>query len=270
MAIILFILIFAALYVFLGVEQTVGMRMTVAETTVDSIRSQILNRLNQGGKQKKLEIMKRTADEYLKKALVVGVMVGLIFTLPGLFVIGVPALLFLFVGLALSVVIAEVSISATYQKWQEGVLEDLPALIDFLPAFLESPSITPRQALENTIPFLPGALGGELKVVVDNIKRTGDAKGELMKLAARVQHPAMDAICRRLAMTWDASATPDLFTDLREEMSILEENAAAKATAKKKSMFVIVSLISMFGLILLAGVPVFDYIIQLMTESFGG
>lgn len=268
MTILLFVLIFTALYVFLGVEQTVG--MTVAETTVDSIRTQILSRLNQGGKEKKLEIMKRTADEYLKKALIVGIMIGLIFTLPGLFFLGIPALLFLFIGLALSVLIAEISINATYQKWQDSILEGLPVLIDFLPAFLETSSITPRQALENTIPFLPKTLADELKIVVDNIKRTGNAKDELTKLAARVQHPTMDAVCRRLAITWDAAVTSDLFTDLREEISILEENAAARETAKKKSMFVVVTLIGMFGLILLAGVPVLDYILTLMTESFGG
>ncbi len=268
MAIGIFISIFIALYVCFGVEEQIG--MTMAEITVDNVRSSILNRLNADGRWEKLNNLQKNADDFLKRAFIVGGLGGALLFLITLGYLGPYSIAFLIAGIAGSVLIAEAAINHAYKVWQTNMVEGIPALIDFLPSFLETPGVTTRAALDYAIPFIPGLLREELTITLNTIKRTGNARKELMMLSARVRHPIMEAVCTRLATTWDATITPDLFSDLREEVANVQEMAAARATTKKKGLFVVVVLVGILGMGLLAGFPVLSNILNSVSSGFGG
>jgi len=263
----IFICIFTALYVCFAVEEQIG--MTMAEITVDNVRTGILRKLNSNGRWEKLNNIKKNAEDFLKRAFIVGILGGALLCLATLGYLGPYSMVFLLIGAAASVLIAEAAINNAYQKWQLDMVQGIPALIDFLPSFLETPGITTRAALEYTIPFIPGPLRGEFGNTISAVKRTGNARRELMLLSARVRHPVMEAVCTRLATTWDAAITPDLFSDLREEVANVQEMAAARATTKKKGLFVVVVLIGILGMGLLAGFPVISNVLNSVSSSFG-
>lgn len=266
-SILIFVCIFLALYVAFAVEEQIGMSM--AEITVDNVRSSILHRLNADGRWEKLKNIQKNADEFLKKSLIVGGLGGGLIFILTLGVLGPYSIVFLLAGLAASILIAEAAINHEYKTWQLDMVEGIPAIIDFLPSFLETPGISTRTAMEYTIPFINGPLRGELRKAVDTIKRTGNARRELMMLSARVRHPVMEAVCTRLATTWDATITPDLFSDLREEVANVQEMAAARATSKKKGLFVLVVLVGILGMGLLAGFPVLANVLDSISSGFG-
>lgn len=267
MALAIFICIFIALYVCFFVEEHVG--MTMAEITVDNVRTSILRKLNSNGRWEKLNNIQKSAEDFLKRAFIVGGLGGLLLFVVTLGYLGPYSIAFLIAGMAASVLIAEAAINHAYQTWQINMVEGIPALIDFLPSFLESPGITARSALEYTIPFIPGPLREELNKTLGVIKRTGNARRELMLLSSRVRHPIMEAVCTRLATTWDATITPDLFSDLREEVANVQEMAAARATTKKKGLFVVVVLVGILGMGLLAGFPIISNILNSVSSGFG-
>lgn len=267
MVIAIFLCLFIALYVCLAIEEHIG--MTMAEITVDNVRTSVLRRINSNGRWEKLNNLQKNAEGFLKRALIVGGLSGALLFIVTLGYLGPYSVAFLILGIAASVVIAEAAINHEYSVWQMDMVEGVPALIDFLPSFLETPGITTRAALEHTIPFVNGPLRGELEKTVGVIKRTGNARRELMILAARVRHPVMEAVCTRLATTWDATITPDLFSDLREEVANVQEMAAARSTTKKKGLFVAVVLAGIIGMCLLAGFPIISNILNSVSSGFG-
>ncbi|MGS0763171.1 hypothetical protein [Syntrophomonas curvata] len=267
MALAIFICIFTALYVCFAVEENVG--MTMAEITVDNVRTSILRKLNSNGRWEKLNNIQKNAEDFLKRAFIVGILGGALLFLVTLGYLGPYSIVFLLTGIAASVLIAEAAINNAYQVWQVNMVQGIPALIDFLPSFLETPGITTRAALEYTIPFIPGPLREELNKTLEVIKRTGNARRELMLLSSRVRHPVVEAVCTRLATTWDATINPDLFSDLREEVANVQEMAAARATTKKKGLFVVVVLVGILGMGLLAGFPIISNILNSVSSGFG-
>ncbi len=266
MTIIIFISLFIALVVAFVVEEQVD--MTMAEITVDNVRSSMLRRINSDGRQEKLSNLEKNAGDFLKKAFIVGGAGGSLLFMISLGYFGIYSIAFLLIGIAASVLVAEASINYEYNRWQQNMVEGVPGLIDFLPSFLETPGITTRAALEYTIPFIPEPLKSEFIKTLNIIKRTGNAKKELMYLSARVRHPVMEAVCIRLA-TWDTVISPDLFSDLREEVANVQEMAAARATTKKKGMFVLVILLGIVGMILLLGFPILLNIFNSISSGFG-
>ncbi len=267
MAIIIFISLFIALVMAFVVEEQVD--MTMAEITVDNVRSTMLRRINSDGRQKKLKDLEKDASDFLKRALIVGGAGGALLFMVSIGSLGIYSITFLLIGIAASVLIAEVSINYEYDKWQQDMVEGVPGLIDFLPSFLETPGITARAALEYTIPFIPEPLKSEFIKTLNIIKRTGNAKEELMYLSARVRHPVMNAVCIRLATTWDSAISPDLFLGLREEVANIQEMAATRATTKKKGMFVLVILLGIVGMILLLGFPILLNVFNSISSGFG-
>lgn len=267
MAIIIFISLFTALIVAFVMEENLGLSM--AEVTVDNVRTSIIRRLNAGGRRAKLRNLQKEADVFFKKALIIGGMSGTFMFLVTLGTFGIYSMAFLLVGVAVSVFIAEYAINQEYKKWQEDMIEGIPGLIDFLPAFLETPGITTRAALEYTIPFIPSPLGEEFEKTLNIIKRTGKAEEALTNLADRVRHPVMGSVCVKLATTWDTVIDADLFSGLHREVANVEKMAAARATAKKKSLLVIVVLVGILGMVLLIGFPILLNTLNSVSSGFG-
>lgn len=267
LSLLLMVSIFAALYIFFVAEDSLN--MTMGQHSIDDVRNSILERLESGGRKTKLAIIKKTTGEFLKKAVMVGLLMGILIAILSWGLLGSFSMVFLILGAAAGVFIAELAINKAYQKWREQMVGGIPVLIDFLPAFLETPSITTRSALEYSLPFCPEPLQGELTRTVNSIKRTGDAKKEIMRLEHKIQHPLARGVFYRLATTWDTSITPDLFRDLRQEVINEQDRAAARTTAAKKGLFVVVALIAILGLGLLAGYPVLMKILNSVSSGFG-
>jgi len=270
MSIILFIFISIALLIFFSTSSAEMLGLSAAEVTIDNIRFKAIQQLNSQGRAAKLKNLNKDAVEFLKKSLLVCIGGGLLLTLLMLQPLGIYSAVFFLIALACVVIVAEASINHEYKKWQSDMVLGLPALVDFLPAFLETPSITTREALRNVIPFLSEPLRGEMERCVSAIERTGKAAQELLGLSSRVRDPVMEAVCTRLATTWDTTITPNLFQDLREEMVIVQEMAIAKSISKKKGLFVLVALVGITGLGILAGIPVFINIFKSASAGFGG
>lgn len=267
MAIVIFISIFIVLLVTFVMEEHVGMSM--AAITADNVRTSILKRIRADGRWEKLRNLQKGPDEYLKKALIISFLTGAFLFLITLNALGMYSMAFFIAGIAGTVFIAEAFINYEYKEWQQKMIEGIPGLIDFLPSFLETPGITTRAALEYTIPFIPEPLRSEFIKTLNSIKRTGDARKELMYLSARVRLPIMEAVCTRLATTWDTTISADLFSDLREEIINIQEMAAAKATTKKKGMLVLVILIGILGVVLLMGFPILNNVLDSISSGFG-
>lgn len=269
MSIALFVFLFLALSFFFAASSEM-LGLSAAEVTIDNVRFRALKQLNSQGRAAKLKNLDRDAGDFLKKSLLVCVAGGLLFTLLLFQPLGVYSVVFLLIALACVVLVAESAINHEYKKWQADMVIGLPALVDFLPAFLETPSITTREALRNVIPFLSEPLRGEMERCVSAIERTGYAARELLNLSSRVRDPVMEAVCTRLATTWDTTITPNLFQDLRQEMIIVQEMAIAKSISKKKGLFVLIALAGIAGLGILAGIPVFINVFSSISSGFAG
>ena len=249
-------------------EERLG--LSWAEITLDNVRSSLIERLERDGRQEKAAIMGQIVEEVFKKALPVGILAGGIFAMLTVFKLGILSIVFLFLGAAASVIIAQVTIETNYKKWQDKMVDGFASgVVEFLPSFLETPSITTRAALEYTIPFLAEPLRAEMTKTVGEIQRTGNAKKELMKMSNRVKHHLVTAICYRLSATWDTSINPSLFLDLQQEVNNVQEMAAAKVTIRKKAMFAGVAALGMVGLLLLVGIPVLVKMGGQVTSGFG-
>jgi len=251
-------------------EERLG--LSWAEITVDNVRSAMIESIERKGRKDKAEIIGQKVEDIFKIAVQVGLLAGGIITITMLIVfkLGILSVVFILLGAAGSVIIAKITIETNFKKWQDKMVDGFATgVVEFLPSFLETPSITTRAALEYTIPFLKEPLRSEMAKTVWEIQRTGNAKKELVDMSDRVKHHLVRAICYRLSATWDTSIDPSLFQDIQQGVNNVREMAAAKVTAKKKVMFAGVAALGLFGLLLLIGIPLIIKMGGQMASGFG-
>lgn len=234
----------------------------------DEVRLKLGWYLNRGDRKKLYNILGKSTKETLKAGLIVGCGLALVTFIILLKPMGILALLPASLALITGILLADLVFKNEYRRWQDGLFEGIPALVNFMPSFLETGAITPREALSLTTPFLPEPLRSELSLVVNKAARTGRVKEALSEFAERAQHPVVDAICFRLSAAWDAKVTPDIFADLSDQIQDMAEMAAAKATAAKGGLLALVCVIGLAGAMLVFGYPAARYFFKAMGGVF--
>lgn len=262
----LFLSLFAAAYALL----VSGEQLSVAEATVDAIRTKVIEFVQRSGNNERIiEILKLDVQRLVNKGFLAGLAFGAALLLATVKFLGPFSALMVPLGIIVGIVVVSNTVARSYKNWQEKILSDAPVLVDFLPAFLEIRGISTRTALENTVPFLSGPLKEEMAKAVAKIKDTGGAKGVFRELGERVGNATVSAVCARLSMAWDTAVTPDLFMDLSEEIGYARELSAARATTMKTLYFTLIALAGLFGLVFLAGYPAFMLFRGMMAHMFG-
>jgi len=264
----LFGLLFVSLFIcFYYILAPIG-GYSQAESTIESLKWRLMERLERNAD--KLKIAGKSMEEVVKGTIILAILFAAI----GFMV----CLLIKKIYLAFAVVplmfiagcfVSEWSALNSYRKWQGRLAEGITILVDFMPAFLELPTSTTLSAIEQTVLFLPEPLKSEVSRLLDNIKRTGKAKEAFDKLSARAGERCIEAICSRLATAWDSTITPDIFDDLRDEVEIAGELAAARKTSAKSGLFAMIAVLGLFGGMLVAGYPVMRWILQYVSGGFG-
>ncbi len=156
-------------------------------------------------------------------------------------------------------------IGLEYDRWRGALFDGIPTLVHFFPSFLETGAITPRRAMELTVPFLPEPLRSEMAKAVHQVGRTGCVEA-LSDLARKAKHPVVDAVCFRLQASWDVGVRPDVFADLDDQIRNMEEVAAARATAAKSGLIALLCVVGLIGAALEFGYPAWKY----FTRTMGG
>lgn len=266
-SIVLFICIFVVMY---SVFVSPSGDLSIAETTVDVVRSKLIEYLERGEHRKIIETMKLDTGAMLKKGFIIGVLIGILLLLLTIHAMGSLSLSMFFVGMILGILAVDMSIRRSYREWRQNMAMGIPSLIDFLPAFLEIKGMTVFSALKSTLSFIPEPLKSEIGYTVTRIGNTGDYAGALNRLSARINDPVLGAVCARLSATWESEVSPDLFLDLSQDIEGIRELIAAKATVIQKVVFVVVSIVGLIGLIFLAGYPAMIYLEKVVGKSFGG
>ncbi|MGB9826314.1 MAG: hypothetical protein ACPLRU_06550 [Desulfofundulus sp.] len=240
-----------------------------AALAVDSVKRRINARLFGGSRSEILAIIGRGARDVLKTGIVTGTGLGLLvflvfFKFAGPLLSLVPG----FGGVVVGVILTGKILENEYRKWQGRLLDGVPTLVNFVPAFLEVEGVTPREALGYTIPFLPEPLRSEMWSAFDKIRRTSRVREAMDVLARKAKHPLVDAICFRLSAAWDTKITSDIFADLADQVDDIKEMAAARATAAKTGYLALICVLGLVGMMLIYGYPGFKFLMDKLTEGF--
>lgn len=260
---LLLFLAFAALALLLAYPDSYG--TSPLGLALDAARFRLLEYLRRGDRGQLYEITGRDPLQVAKAGLLIGAGMGLAAAL-----LAKSAWGFFFVPLlaAGGLLLFDSWVVIEFRQWQDSLLAGVPVLVQFMPAFLETGAITPRRALELTVPFLPEPLRGEMAKAVGQLSRTGRVEA-LDDLARRAAHPVLSAVCFRLQATWDTGARPDIFADLADQVRNLEEVAAARATAAKSGLIALLCVIGLIGAGLEFGYPAWAYFTGTMGGMFG-
>lgn len=238
-----------------------------AGTVIEKARLNIEAYLTSGNKKLIYDVLGKKPSEVIKIGFITGGGLGFLTVFICAKFIGLFALLPGLLLFATGFVLADLVFQNEYRRWQSGIFEGVPNLVNFMPSFLEVGGIiTPREALSLTIPFISQPLQSEMKRVVDKIERTGRVKEAFDEFAERTKHPVIDAICFRLSASWDAKITPDIFEDLNDQIKDLAELEAANATAKKGGLLALLCVVGLIGAAFVFGFPAVKY----LFSSLGG
>lgn len=268
MGIGLFVSLFAALcFIFVP-----GREFDVSPATVisDKVKSRAQAYLTMGSKQNLYAILNYSPPEIMKKCFTVGGMLGLLGFIAGLKFSVFVALIIASVVFVSGFLFVEFLFKNEYTRWKDGMNEGIPTLVNFMPSFLEVPSITPREALIQTITFLPEPLRTELFLVANRISRTGQAREALKEFAEKADDSLVDAICFRLSSSWDTSIGPDIFADLGDQIQDKMELSVSKNTSQKGGLMALVCVLSLVGALLIFGFPGFMYLASKIGGGIGG
>ncbi|RJX22196.1 MAG: hypothetical protein C4575_01980 [Desulforudis sp.] len=235
---------------------------------IDAVRQQLKERLTKGHRATRLAVLSKHSKEVVNTAFLIGGGIGVVSLLFGWILVGPWAFIIAIFGFIGGMLLTDVLIQNEYKQAQARLFEGIPALINFMPAFLEIGSITPREAMQHTLSFLPEPLKSEMWSVCDRIARTGNAKEAFNSLANRAQHPAIDAICFRLSSAWDTRVNTDIFADLSDQVDEIKEMAATRATTAKSGFLAVVLLMGLFTSMLVIGYPGAMWIVHQMGTQF--
>jgi len=266
LALLLFLSLFAALaFIFVPAH---AYDVVPAAAAADVARRRIEQWLV-GGRKHVLRTLAKSAAEVVRTGIFVGAMLSVLafaLTVKFLGALAVlPVLLFFFAGILLTRLILE----NEYRTWQASFCEGMPQLVNFMPAFLEIEGVTPREALQHSIPFVPEPLRQEMWKALDRIKRTARIKETMMELARKSPHPLVEAVFYRLSASWDAAITPGIFADLNDEVENMKELAVTRATTAKTGYLALICVLGMLGGLLVYGYPAYKFLMEKLTGGFG-
>ena len=250
------------------------MTVSTSQTTspsakgLDAVRQQIKKRLMAGKRATRMDVLAKHQQTVVNTAIAIGVGLGLLALIGGWFLIGYWSLILaVFVSL-LGVVLTDLLLQNEYKQLQEKMLEGVPALISFVPAFLEVGSITPREAIEHTLTFTPEPFKSEIKTAIGRISRTGNPHDAFATLQNRIQNPVVDAICSRLSSMWDTQVSPDVFDDLSDQVDEIKEMSATRAVTAKNGFLVLILLVGLIVGMLLIAYPGVVWMMEKMSGGF--
>jgi len=243
--------------------------LSPAQITVSKARTWLVSRLAGGEKKEILALIGRTVRDVVRASLLVGVGLGFLVFLLTVKFLGVFSLVLALGCGIIGVFLIEKSIEAEYNKWRNKLLDGVPDLVGFFPAFLEVEGVTLREALEHTEPFLREPLRSEVRSALVSLKLKNVVDKAVAPVMKKASHPLVDAICLRLAAAWNAGATADIFSDLTDQVEDLKELAAARATAAKTGYLALVSVLGLIGMMLVFGYPGFRFLMDKLTGAFG-
>lgn len=243
--------------------------VSVAAGAVYSVRKRLEESLITPERAARMETAGRTVQELMRSGAFIGSGLAFLGFLIGVKFLGVfaliPAAVLFLVGMALVVL----AVDTEFRRWQAKVLAGVPNLFNFVPVFLETGVVTPREALFLSLPFIPEPLRGLLEKALSRIARKAEAQKAMDELAGKVKHPLMDAIAFRLSSAWDVRVDATIFDDLSGQLVMLREEAAGRATAARASFFALVAVLGLLGAILLFGYPAMKFIAQKIAGGFG-
>ncbi len=235
---------------------------------LDATRQQIKRRLLAGKRAIRMDVLSKHQQTVVNTAIAIGVGLGVLILIGGWFLVGYWALIPAVFASLLGIVLTDLLLQNEYKQLQEKMLEGVPALISFVPAFLEVGSITPREAIEHTLAFTPEPFKSEMKTVISRISRTGNPYDAFATLQNRIQNPLVDAICSRLSSMWDAKISPDVFDDLGDQIDEIKEMSAARAVTAKNGFLVLILLVGLIVGMLLIAYPGVMWMLDKMSGGF--
>lgn len=230
----------------------------------DAVKSAFFRYLYRGDREEIYRITGSDPSRVAKYGLFIGAAVGLAVAL--LMDGTVSFLLVPFFAMG-GLLLFDAAAGVEYNRWREKIFDGIPSLVHFFPSFLETGAITPRRAMELTVPFLPEPLRSEMAKAVHQLSRTGRVEA-LSELSQKAKNPVVDAICFRLQATWDVGVRPDVFADLDDQIKNMEEIAAARATAARSGLAALLCLVALVGLGLEIGYPAWQYFVNTMGGMF--
>lgn len=124
-----------------------------------------------------LMILGRNIKDLIKTGLLAGAGLALLLLLATFKFLGPFSAVLSLIGLIARVFLTERLLESEYRKWQGRLLDGVPTLVNFVPAFLEVEGVTPREALSHTVPFMSEPMKGEMWRAINKISRTGPAFG---------------------------------------------------------------------------------------------
>lgn len=263
---LLYVLLFAVLFaLMLLLIYPDRYAISPASVSLDYIRRSVENSYSE---KSRLEILGKTVGGIIKSSFFISVCMGMLgfllaFSRLRWFAV-IPGVICFAIGLSMS----QAAVGNEFRRWQAKVFSEVPTLIGVMPAFLKVGGITLREAITMTLPFIHGPLQEELLNVIDRIKRTGNSKDPFDLLAKRIDHPCMESICLRLSTSWDASPSPDIFSDLSDQIEEIQEIAAAGTTAGRAGLLALICVLALIGSALAFGYPAAIYAYGIVTSSF--
>jgi hypothetical protein len=261
----LFVSLLAAFWLLLVGEEE---KPSPAALAVDWVKRWAIGFMGGGGREERLALAGWTPAEAARTGMIAGAGLAAIGGLLA-FLLCRPLVPFLVCGLFLAgVLVARYAADNEYRRWQAALVDGMPDLVNFLPAFLEVTGITPKEALSRTVRFLSGPLKAEMERVLDPIERRGGVDEAFEEFRKRANHPLADAVSTRLAAAWNVTVTPDMFADLADQVRDAVELAAARATAAKGGLLALVCVLGMAGMALVFGWPGVQYLLTRLGEGF--
>lgn len=262
--------LFAAVFVFLCLLICPDREgVSVAAGAVDSVRKRLEKSLVTPDRAARMEAAGRTMNELVRSGALIGAGLALLGFLIGVKFLGVftlvPAAVLFLVGMFLVVS----AVDTEFRRWQARVLAGVPNLFNFVPVFLETGAVTPREALFLSLPFIPEPLRGLLENALSRIARKAEVRAAMDELAGKVKHPLVDAVAFRLSSAWDVRVDAAIFDDLAGQLASLREEAAGRATAARASFFALVAVMGLLGAVLLFGYPAMKFMAQKIAGGFG-
>jgi hypothetical protein len=261
LALLLFVIL-AVLFLALAYAGEYG--TSPAMNVYDAAKSAFYRYLFRGNREEIYRITGSDPSRVAKYGLFIGAAVGLVVALA---VGGAAAFLLVPLFAVGGLLLFDAASGIEYNRWREKVFDGIPTLVHFFPSFLETGAITPRRAMELTVPFLPEPLRSEMAKAVSQLGRTGRVEA-LSELAQKAKNSVVDAVCFRLQATWDAGVRPDVFADLDDQIKNMEEVAAARATAARSGLAALLCVVALIGLGLEIGYPAWQYFMNTMGGIF--
>lgn len=237
--------------------------------TIDFVRRKLEEYYAGADETEKLAIINRSPEFAIKAGLIFGgvfgfLTLGLTVKLLGVFSV-ILALLFVVAGIAM----VKWMLGNEFKKWQGELLLGVAEMVSFVPAFLKVGTLTPRESIALSIPFIPEPFRSELSTALDRVIRTADIKGAMDRLSQRARHSLVDAICFRLSVSWDARVEAGMFADLQDQITEIHEMAATRATTAKSGLFALVAVVGIIGALPVFGYPAFKFLMAKLSGGFG-